>query len=84
MTEQRFVVRSVAGARIDPASAAFGSYGSRPIRRSYYVMDRLDAWRVIASFEGDNPNRKRGQTDADREAQAEERAAALNAWAEAA
>src|SRR5438874_6144931 len=75
--EPRYVVRSVMGYAIDP-SVTGRTGGNLAPPTSYYVLDRVYAWRVVASF--DSPAKggdRRGSSS--RRQRAEARAAELNA-----
>jgi hypothetical protein len=77
----RFVVRSTRGARINPAAGHSAGGGRRPLPHSYYVLDSVVCFNVMAAFEAHtHGNRFRQRSDQDRK-EAAETVAELNEWA---
>jgi hypothetical protein len=78
----RFVVRSTKGVRINPAAGHSAGGGQRSLPHSYYVLDSAMCFKLIAAFEAHtHGNRFRQRSDEDRKEAAEAAAAELNEWA---
>jgi hypothetical protein len=80
--EPRFIVSSVTGVTINPASPQARGGRVRSFPTSFYVLDRGYCHRTVASFNAE-VNRKGKQgfwTDDERRVAAHAKAAELNAW----
>jgi len=77
-SDRRFVVTSVTGYTIDPATASerTKSPHRHGVPVSYYVLDRFDSYRVVGDFTATDGHR----TNAWRRASAYWLADQLNAW----